>query len=298
MSANNEQQYCDNSITLYMNSFLCKGSDHFKKEEVEKSLDNIPRNCIFWYPNGSLQVSGEYSKKIFESSSFVHDIRSEGFRLIQNYMTRCGGPDFAHWSKSLIPFMKDSITIWVWEHDPKLFKNLKGKIFFAPCATTMLNNQCPLENTTVHVVFKKTIRAKQIDLFTEIIKDWLGTKIIQTDNSKNKVSLNNGGIIEFFQKVVRFSMDITHSDQNIITFLMLRFIHFSSSYPIEGVYFTQHYQARNFLQNTYRPLDFSERIYDYQVKMFTNISPPNTPFLLVPFDVVWELTTQPTIKYV
>jgi hypothetical protein len=79
---------------------------------------------------------------------------------------------------------------------------------------------------------------------------------------------------------------------------MLRFIRFSSSYPIEGVYFTQYYQAVNFLKNTY-PLHFCKRIYDYQVKNYgTNSRSPDTPFLLVPFDVVWELTAQPILKYV
>lgn len=154
MSTNNKQQnYVEDCITLYMNSFLCKWSNSFKKEEIEKALDNIPYNHIFWYPDGTLQIFGECFTKSFESSSFVRDIRNEGFQLIQNYKTR-GGPDFSHWAESLIPFKQDSIAIWVWEHDPKIFRNLNGKIFFDPCATTMSDNQCPLDNTTVHIVFK------------------------------------------------------------------------------------------------------------------------------------------------
>jgi hypothetical protein len=300
MSTNNKQQnYCEASITLYMNSFLCKRSNCFKKEEIEKALENIPHDHIFGYPDGTLQIFGECFKKSFESSSFVRDIRNEDFQFIQNYRTRGGEPVFSHWAGSLIPFMRYDITIWIWEHDPKLFRNLKGKIFFDPCVTTLKDNQCPLDNTTVHIVFKKTIRSKQIDSFIEVIKDWLSSEMNQTDNDRNKINLNNKGLIEFFQKITRFSMDITNADQNIITYLMLQFVRFSSSYPIEGVYFTQYYQAVNFLKNTYYPLHFCKRIYDYQVRNYgINSSPRDTPFLLVPFDVVWELTEQSIVKYV
>jgi hypothetical protein len=244
MSTNNKQQnYFEDSITLYMNSFLCKGGNSFNKKDIEKAFDGVPNEYsfwhpdgryeiirqrpaiphehIFWYPDGTLQIFGECFKKSFESSSFVRDIRNEGFQFIKNYKTRSGGPDFSHWAGSLIPFMRYGIAIWVWEHDPKLFRNLNGKIFFAPCVTTLEDNQCPLDNTTVHLVFKKTIRSKQIDSFIEVIKNWLSSEMNQTDNNRNKVNLNNKGLIEFFQKITRFSIDITNADQNIITYLML-----------------------------------------------------------------------------
>jgi hypothetical protein len=88
MSADNKQQnsFAD-CITLYMNSFLCKGNNNFKKGEIEKALDNIPSNHIFWYPDGTLQIFGECFIKSFEASSFVRNIRNEGFQFIQNYRT-------------------------------------------------------------------------------------------------------------------------------------------------------------------------------------------------------------------
>ena len=231
-------------LALYTRSFLSKGSDNFDESTLNETLKLIDKDFIHRFPDGTLQLHGEKNKAIFESSQFVRSIREEAFQwTCRQFPTRRGGtPVFSHWGMTLFPYMKHHIEIWVWENSPKLFRDAKGRIVFAPCVTTLEENKCPLDNTTIHVFFKRQISAKQRSQFACVIKNWLSSEMNQT-LEKPKVILNDNRIV-FFPNVARFSLDLTNADQNVITYLMLQMIHYSHNCQLSEVDFTQYHQTK------------------------------------------------------
>jgi hypothetical protein len=242
------------TVELYMPSFLKFVSDNCPKK-MKHSFDNFiseHRDCIFWYPDGTLQISVPDVINIFKNTEYHQyayqketDIITDQCNLLKKPIDRI--IDRITYT-SLPPWSNQDYLIYHCEPfmsqlpDESIFFHLKDDIH----PERQKFYESPIESVPIHIVFKRKLDKKAREQFTHVVAQWI------TDIENNKI-FGGGRIlvkengVTFYSKVAHFTIDASQSNQTALNWLILLLIDFCHHTLITDVFFMRFKYVEEFV---------------------------------------------------
>ncbi|NLS95577.1 MAG: hypothetical protein GXX96_25870 [Planctomycetaceae bacterium] len=202
-----------------------------------EEVDKLPDATIRRYPDGSLQLEGEEAIQAFERIGGER-LRRHDEQLLyeqEDYgkaRPLLGGVRYS----SLKAYAGARYVIWDWGEHVKRWDRERL------CVTTERDipalEECPIDDLTVSVGFKRRVREAKRQQFGREIAAWCDSVRIRGVFDEGPVAWPRAEI-EMFRTLARFRIDSHLSGQNTINWLILRLLDHCTDNPISTICFTK-----------------------------------------------------------